>query len=76
MQWQKYQGQIDPERLVFIDETWTKTNVATLRAGPVRQTYPYEGALRNTSGRRLKELICQLFQTPDSALSAHVDVLP
>ena len=30
-QWQKYQGQIDPERLVFIDETWTKTNMATLR---------------------------------------------
>src|SRR5678815_3019817 len=27
----KYQGQIDPERLVFIDETWTKTNMATLR---------------------------------------------
>lgn len=31
-QWQKYQGQIDPERLVFIDETWTKTNMATLGA--------------------------------------------
>ena len=27
----KYQGQIEPERLVFIDETWTKTNMATLR---------------------------------------------
>jgi hypothetical protein len=31
VQWQKYQDQIDPERLVFIDETWTKTNMATLR---------------------------------------------
>jgi len=30
-QWQAYQGRIDPERLVFIDETWTKTNMAPLR---------------------------------------------
>jgi hypothetical protein len=30
-QWKKYQTRIDPERLVFIDETWTKTNMATLR---------------------------------------------
>jgi hypothetical protein len=30
-QWKEYQGQVDPERLVFIDETWTKTNMATLR---------------------------------------------
>lgn len=27
----KYQGRIDPDRLVFIDETWTKTNMAPLR---------------------------------------------
>src|SRR5450631_2806788 len=27
----KYQGRIEPERLVFIDETWTKTNMAPLR---------------------------------------------
>jgi transposase len=30
-QWAKYQGRIEPERLVFIDETWTKTNMAPLR---------------------------------------------
>jgi putative transposase len=30
-QWAKYQGRIDPSRLVFIDETWTKTNMAPLR---------------------------------------------
>jgi transposase len=30
-QWQSYQNRIDPERLVFIDETWTKTNMAPLR---------------------------------------------
>lgn len=30
-QWGKYQDRIDPSRLVFIDETWTKTNMAPLR---------------------------------------------
>ncbi len=30
-QWIKYRKGIDPERLVFIDETWTKTNMAPLR---------------------------------------------
>ena len=30
-QWMKRQNQIDPERLVFIDETWTKTNMEPLR---------------------------------------------
>ena len=29
--WKTYQGKIDPARLVFIDETWTKTNMAPLR---------------------------------------------
>ena len=27
----KYQGKVDPNRLVFIDETWVKTNMAPLR---------------------------------------------
>jgi len=26
-QWRKYQGKVDPTRLVFIDETWAKTNM-------------------------------------------------
>jgi hypothetical protein len=30
-QWTKYRGRIDLSRLVFIDETWTKTNMAPLR---------------------------------------------
>jgi transposase len=30
-QWKKYQGRLDPTRLVFIDETWAKTNMASLR---------------------------------------------
>jgi hypothetical protein len=29
--WRTYQGFIDPRRLVFIDETWTKTNMTRLR---------------------------------------------
>ena len=29
-----YQGRIAPERLVFIDETWVKTNMASARLGP------------------------------------------
>jgi putative transposase len=30
-QWKKYQTRVGPARLVFIDETWTKTNMAPLR---------------------------------------------
>lgn len=30
-QWKAYQDRIDPSRLVFLDETWTKTNMAPLR---------------------------------------------
>lgn len=29
-QWRRYQGRIDPRRLVFIDETWAKTNMTRL----------------------------------------------
>jgi putative transposase len=36
-----YQGRVDPTRLVFIDETWTKTNMAPLRGwGPLGQRLP------------------------------------
>ena len=27
VRWRKYQGRLDPKRLVFIDETWAKTNM-------------------------------------------------
>ena len=40
-QWKAYQGRIDPTRLVFIDETWTKTNMAPLRGwGPCGHRLP------------------------------------
>jgi putative transposase len=29
-QWKEYQGRIDPARLIFIDETWAKTNMTRL----------------------------------------------
>ena len=29
--WKQYQGAVDPQHLVFIDEAWTKTNMAPLR---------------------------------------------
>ncbi|HET7887631.1 MAG TPA: IS630 family transposase [Bradyrhizobium sp.] len=31
VQWIKYQNRVAPERLVFIDETWTRTDMAALR---------------------------------------------
>ena len=31
LRWRHYQGLIDPGLLVFIDETWTKTNITRLR---------------------------------------------
>ena len=37
-QWKKYQGRIDPRRLVFIDETWAKTNMTRLHGRCARGT--------------------------------------
>jgi transposase len=39
--WKKHQERIDPARLVFIDETWVKTNMAPLHGwGPRGQRLP------------------------------------
>jgi transposase len=39
--WKAHQARIDPRRLVFIDETWIKTNMAPLRGwGPRGQRLP------------------------------------
>jgi transposase len=39
--WKKYQARLDPARLVFIDETWAKTNMAPLRGwGPRGRRLP------------------------------------
>ena len=37
VRWKAYQGQADPRRLVFIDETWAKTNMAPLRGWGLRR---------------------------------------
>ncbi|MDZ5697462.1 IS630 family transposase [Chelativorans sp. M5D2P16] len=50
--WQRHQGRIDPKRLVFIDETWVKTNMAALRGwAPKGGTVAGRGSVRalNTS---------------------------
>jgi transposase len=35
-QWIGYQNRVEPERLVFIDETWTRTDMAPLRGWAMR----------------------------------------
>lgn len=35
-QWRNYQGQVDPARLVFIDETWAKTNMTRIHGWAAR----------------------------------------
>jgi transposase len=35
-QWTGYQNRVEPERLVFIDETWTRTDMAPLRGWALR----------------------------------------
>ena len=35
-QWKKYQGRLDPKRLVFIDETWAKTNMTRRHGRSIR----------------------------------------
>jgi len=40
--WKKYQDRVDPRRLVFIDETWAKTNM-TRRHGWAQRGRPLHG---------------------------------
>ena len=62
VRWKKYQGRIDPSRLVFIDETWAKTNMTRTRGWQRRgeplhaktphghwRTMTFLAALRNTA---------------------------
>jgi transposase len=51
-QWIKYQDRVEPERLVFIDETWTRTDMAALRGWAPRghgrwKTMTFLAALRH-----------------------------
>ena len=38
LRWKKHQGGVDVQRLVFIDETWAKTNMTPLRGWAARGT--------------------------------------
>jgi len=44
--WRRHQGSFDPARLVFIDEAWTKTNMAPLRGWSRRGERLVEKVLR------------------------------
>ena len=35
--WRRHQARIDPRRLVFVDETWTRTNMGAARAAGGRR---------------------------------------
>jgi hypothetical protein len=61
----EHQSRIEPERLVFIDETWTKTNMVPLRGWAARgarlvakvphghwKTLTFVAALRLIASRR------------------------
>ena len=37
-QWRKYQGRVDPRRLVFIDETWARTDMTRRHGRSLRGT--------------------------------------
>jgi hypothetical protein len=45
-QWPAYQNRIDPAGLVFINETWTKTNINMARLGAARPMPAGQGAAR------------------------------
>jgi hypothetical protein len=48
-QWTQYRERIDPSRLVFIDEHWTKTNMTPQRGlGAARPAHQSQGATSMT----------------------------
>ena len=50
--WMRHQGQIGPERLVFLDETCVKTNMAPLRGAGVRKARACPDRPRSATGTR------------------------
>jgi hypothetical protein len=36
VRWKTYPRRLGPKRLVFINETWAKTNMSTIRGGALR----------------------------------------
>ena len=65
--WKKYQTRIDPARLVFIDETWGKTNMAPIRGWCARGRGGSRQHPRTVTGRRrafLAALRCDRIEAP------------
>ena len=49
VRWQRHQSRVDPRRLVFVDETWAKTNMAPLRGwAPKGARLPVTAPFRST----------------------------
>src|SRR6185437_12776706 len=55
--WIKYQDRVEPERLVFIDETWTRTDMAALRHDRIEAPWFIEGPIDGDSFRLYVEKI-------------------
>ena len=75
--WKKHQGGIDLKRLVFIDETWAKTNMTPLRGWAARgkrligkapfghwNTMTFVAALRHDEGHRALGHRSRAMETP------------
>jgi hypothetical protein len=49
--WKRHQGNVDASRLIFIDETWAKTNMTPIRGG-LPQGSAWLPKYRMVTGRR------------------------
>ena len=55
LQWQQRQASVDPQRLIFIDETWSKTNMsASVRTFCQRGASPRPGWSQPSNRRKLR----------------------
>ena len=55
--WIETQPELDPRRLVFIDETWTKTNMAPLRGWNRRGHRLVEAPVSSMNTRRRGSMV-------------------
>jgi transposase len=64
--WQRHQASVDPKRLVFVDETWAKTNMAPLRGwAPVGARLPVTAPFRSAGTLTfLAALRCDRIEAP------------
>ena len=69
--WKKYQGQLEPSRLVFVDETWAKTNM-TRSHGRCRRGLPLNAKVPHGRWRTITFLAAFVMTAspPPSSLTA------